>query len=261
MGNHLRTIFLVTALSICFLLIVSPGCLTGAPADANLTAAELADQFLANAGTIRDYRSEYTSISGNAENRYLTRIRYDYKLPSFARLEVVGSDSRGLGTLLTANGTMTAEYDADTRTYRIANVLEYVQQYDNQAIFRRIITDRNFTIIGRDMSHGPVRYLIKVVTGPSQAHNYGPYINSDIRAWVEPSTGLTWAVTTYPNCGSTPVPTLPPGIAVITVACGQTGRPDKEIQYESIAVNTGIPDSYFDFIPPEGSAPEVVQYY
>ena len=65
---------------------------------------------------------------------------------------------------------------------------------------------------------------------------------------------------TYYGCGSSPIPTIPPGFGTPTV-CGDQERPNKEIQYESIAVNTGIPDSYFDFIPPEGSGPRCVPKY
>jgi predicted secreted protein len=65
---------------------------------------------------------------------------------------------------------------------------------------------------------------------------------------------------TYYGCGPSLVPTTVPGFGTPDV-CGDQEQPDNEIQYESIAVNTGIPDSYFDFIPPEDSAPRCVPKY
>jgi predicted secreted protein len=133
------------------------------------------------------------------------------------------------------------------------------REYDYQQIVRRVVADRAFTITGRDTSHGPARYQIEVVTEP-WSDRYTPYISSRIRAWVEPSTGLAWNVMTYYGCGSSPVPTTPPGFGTQAV-CEVPERPNNEIQYESIAVNTGIPDSYFDFIPLEGSGPRCVPKY
>jgi len=205
---------------------------------------------------IRDYRSEYSVLSGTAVNPFSEKIRYDYKAPSFARMVQTQSSSRVPGSFATTNGSGTAWYDAETRTYDLSSGMKLPREYDYQAIVRRIVSDRNFTITGRDTTHGPVRYQIEVVTEP-WSDKYTPYISSRIRAWVEPSTGLAWNIMTYYGCGSSPVPTTPPGFGTAKV-CGDQERPNNEIQYELIAVNTGIPDSYFDFIPPEGSGPRCV---
>ena len=233
-----------------------PRMLHPGPAGRKSHCCELADQYLLHADAIRDYRSEYSVSSGTVENPFTERIRYDYKAPSFARMEQTQSDSHVPGSFATTNGTWTAWYDAETRTYDLSSALKLPREYDYQAIVRRIVIDRNFTITGRDTSHGPARYQIEVVTEP-WSDKYTPYISSRIRAWVEPSTGLAWNLMTYYGCGSSPVPTTPPGFGTPTV-CGVQERPNNEIQYASIAINTGIPDSYFDFIPPEGSGPRCI---
>jgi len=254
-----RIILSAAVLFVLFVIAICPGCLTRAPLEENLTAAGLADQYLLHADTIRNYRSEYRVSSGTAENPFSERIRYDYKAPSFARMEQTRSSSRIPGSFATTDGTRTAWYDAETRTYDLSSGMKLPREYDYQAIVLRIVADRNFTITGQDTSHGTARYQIEVVTEP-YSDKYTPYISSRIRAWVEPSTGLVWNVMTYYGCGSSPVPTTPPGFGTPNV-CGDQERPNNEIQYESIAVNTGIPDSYFDFIPPEGSGPRCVQKY
>ena len=76
-----------------------PDALTSAPQEENLTAAGLADQYLVHADGIRDYWSEYSVSSGTAENPFSERIRYDYKAPSFARMEQTRSSSRVPGHL------------------------------------------------------------------------------------------------------------------------------------------------------------------
>jgi predicted secreted protein/outer membrane lipoprotein-sorting protein len=255
MGKY-RIVLSASILFVLFVIVFCPGCINAVPQEENLTAAGLADQYLLHADAIRNYRSEYSVSSGTAENPFSERIRYDYKAPSFARMEQTRSSSRVPGSFATTNGTGTAWYNAETRTYDLSSGMKLPQEYDYQAIVRRIIADRNFMITGRDTSHGPARYQIEVVTEP-WSDKYTPYISSRIRAWVEPSTGLAWNVMTYYGCGSAPVPTTPPGFGAPNV-CGVQERPNNEIRYESIAVNTGIPDSFFDFIPPEGSGPRCV---
>ena len=258
MGKH-QIILAASVLFVLFAIVLYPGCLTSAPQEKNLTSDELANQYLLHADAIRDYRSEYSVSSGTAENPFSEQIRYDYKAPSFARMEQTRSSSRVPGSFATTNGTGTAWYDAETRTYDLSSGMKLPREYDYLAIVRRIVADRTFTISGRDTSHGPARYQIEVVTEP-YSDKYTPYISSRIRAWVEPSTGLTWNVMTYYGCGSSPVPTTPPGFGTPTL-CGVPERPNKEIHYESITVNSGIPDSYFNFISPEGSGPRCVPKY
>jgi outer membrane lipoprotein-sorting protein/predicted secreted protein len=246
-----------------FILTLSLGCLTSSPSDANLTAGELADQYLDHAHAIRDYRSEYIETSGaTSENRYVSRIQFDYKAPSFARMEVLESDSRSPGTFSTTNGTSTAWYDDDTNTYDLSSGVNLSREFDYQMMVRRIVADRNFTIIERNTSQGTTRYLIEVATEP-YSDIYTPYISSRIRAWIEPSTGLAGDIMTYYDCNvaGIPTPTPPPISAVPPGMCAPSEVPDREIQYESMKVNTGLPDSYFDFVPPEGSGPRCVPKY
>ena len=255
MGEH-RIIFSASILFVLVVIALCPGCLTQDPQEENLTAAGLADQYLLHADAIRDYQSEYSISSGTAMNPFSERIRYDFKAASFARMEQTQSSSSVPGSFATTNGTTTAWYDAETRTYDLSSGMKLPRDYDYQEIVRRIIADRNFMITRRETSQGPARYQIEVVTEP-WSDKFTPYISSRIRAWVEPSTGLVWNVMTYYGCGSAPVPTTPPGFGTPNV-CGVQERPNNEIQYESFAVNTGILDSYFDFIPPEGSGPRCV---
>jgi predicted secreted protein/outer membrane lipoprotein-sorting protein len=263
MEDQPRIPLAVTTITVLFLLAVSSGCLTAIPSDANLTASALADQYLKQADTIRNYRSEYIDSSGLAMgNPNEDRIRFDYKSPSFARMEVVQSDLSAPSSFATTNGTSTTWFNAGTDTYDTDSGVNLSREYDYQLMVRRIVADRNFTIIERDTGGGAARYLIEVETEP-WSDKYTPFVSSRIRAWIEPSTGLAWTIMTYYDCNVASVPTpTPPSIdAVPPGACSQTDVPNREIRYESIAVNTGIPDSHFDFIPPEGSSPRCVPKY
>ncbi len=122
----------ILSASVVFILIVvtlCPGCLTIIPQEENLTATGLADQYLVHADGIRDYRSEYSVSSGTAENPFSERIRYDYKAPSFARMEQTRSSSRVPGSFATTNGTWTAWYDAETRTYDLSSAMKLPREY------------------------------------------------------------------------------------------------------------------------------------
>jgi outer membrane lipoprotein-sorting protein/predicted secreted protein len=263
MEDHRGLLHLFTVLSVLLILAMSPGCLTTIDSGENLTAGDLADQYLMHADTIRDYRSEYTVTSGVASsNPIVSRIRFDYKAPSFSRMEVVNPGSDTQGTFATSNGSTTARYNAETRTYDISTSGNTLNEYDYQAMVRRIVADRNFTILWHDPTHSPDRYMIEVSTEPWST-TYTPYLTSRIYALVEPSTGLAWNVSTYYDCNrpGVPTPTPPPQNAIPAGFCQPSDMPNGVVEYESIEVNTGIPDSYFDFVPPEGSSPRCIPKY
>ena len=95
---------------------------------------------------------------------------------------------------------------------------------------------------------------------PPWSDTYTPFVSSRIQAWIEPSKGLAWNITTYYDCNVASTPTLPPGM-VPPEPCSPSTEPNHEILYEWIKPNTGIPDSYFDFVPPPGSSPRCVPKY
>ncbi len=220
-------------LSICFLLAISPGCVTNAPSDGNLTIDELADRYLAHAATIMDYHSVISSTDPG--NRF--RTTFDYKKPSSMRSEY--QESLSPGSFGISNGTLTVWYDAESRTYYYQGNDAY-RDVDYQSIVREIVAKRNFAIVDRDIVQGVPRYLIEE----------GNFTTSGTRAWIEPSTGLTWNYMTYLNCS----------MAGMDEECSWSGEPISEIRYASIEVNTGIPDSYFNFIPPVESKSECYRH-
>ncbi len=263
MENFREIIVPAASLAVLLFLAIAPGCLTAVDSGGNLTAGDLADQYLMHADIIRDYRSEYTVTSGLASgNPTNTSILFDYRSPSFSRMEVVNPGSDTPGTFATSNGSTTAWYNAETRTYDISSHGNGLGEYDYQATVRKIVGDRNFTILWSDTTHIPPRYIIEVETVPWSTR-YTNYLTSRVRALVEPSTGLAWNVTTYYDCDhpGVPTPTPPPISEVPPGFCQPSDVPNRVVEYESIAVNTGIPDSYFDFVPPEGSGPRCVPKY
>lgn len=245
------------AIIVLLSLASCPGCLSSCTADRDLTETELADLFMSQADAIRDYRSEYSVFSGmTGEARTVTRIRYDCKSPFYARMQIIESGSRTPGTFATTNGSTTAWYDADSRTYDMSSNTDLPREYDYQSMVRRIIEDRAFTILEQNTTGEQERYLVEVETLPWST-SYTPYLSSRIRAWIEPSTGLAWAVMTYYDCNADGVPTPTPS----TKSCRPSDVPNRVVRYETIEVNTGVPDSYFEFIPPEGSGPRCIPKY
>ncbi len=267
-----RAKFPVIALFLLFTLSVFPGCLSENPDYSNLTEDELADLYLSHADAIRDYRSEFIAYSGMATGTpNVERIRFEHKSPSFARVEMEPSSAGDRGSSATTNGISTSWYDSGTRTYDLSSGMNLSREYDYQRMVRQVVADRNFTILERNTTGGDIRYLIEVVTLP-YSDRYTPYISSRIRASVDPSTGLAWKVTSYYDITTAPGPTLPPGMtlptptpplpgSVVPGDINPTEVPNLEVVYESIAVNTGLPDSYFDFVPPYGSGPRCVPKY
>ncbi|OPY43726.1 MAG: hypothetical protein A4E40_00056 [Methanoregulaceae archaeon PtaU1.Bin059] len=116
--------------------------------------------------------------------------------------------------------------------------------------------------IERDTEHGAFRYLIEVVTDP-WSNRYTPYISSRVRALE---------IDTYYDRSVAGQPTLAPGMVLPTLTpppvdmappgtVHRSELPNLEIRYETIAVNSGIPDSHFEFVPPEGSSPRCIPKY
>ena len=233
MEDHRGLLYLFAGLSVLLILAIAPGCLTTVDSGENLTSGDLADQYLMHADTIRDYRSEYTVTSGlTSGNPMVNRIRFDYKSPSFSRMEVVNPGSDTPGTFATSNGSTTTRYNAETRTYDISSPGNTLGEDDYQAMVRKIVEDRNFTILWRDAGHTPERYMIEVPTEPWST-TYTPYLTSRVRALVEPSTGLAWNVSTYYDCNraGVPTPTPPPQNAVSAGFCQPSDVPNRVVEY------------------------------
>jgi predicted secreted protein/outer membrane lipoprotein-sorting protein len=264
MGDYRQQLFPGFVILVILGSILIAGCTT-APAPGpllpagNLTAGEIGDAFLANAGTIRDYRAEYSITTGLAEAQppagvaqpttcpvcpvqtispSSSIIRFEMKKPSLYRVEIVASPLGSPGSFGISDGSSFSWYDAATRTYGTRSGMSLFGGYDYQEIVRNVVSDRNFTVLDRDSRSGTPRYLIEVITEP-WSDRYTPFVSSRIRAWIEPSTGLAWNISTY----------YPDAV------------PNNAISYDSIRVNVGIPESDFIFTPPEGSGPQCVPKY
>lgn len=271
MQKTARMIYPVLA-AMLLLFAVFSGCVTEIPDSCNLTEGELADRYLAQAATIRDLQSEYVVYSGMAAGDLrVEKISFYFKTPSFTRIEMEPETAGEQGSFATSSGTSTSWYDSRTRVYDLYSGMNLSREYDYQRMVRHIIADRDFAILERDTEHGASRYLIEVVTDP-WSDRYTPYISSRVRARVEPSTGLAWEVATYYDSSVAGQPTLAPSMVLPTPTpppidmappgtIDRSELPNREVRYESIAVNSGIPDSYFEFVPPEGSSPRCIPKY
>lgn len=236
MRYHLPGSLAVAVVLVIILCITTSGC-TGA-SSGNLTKKELGDAYLAKAGTIHDYRSVLVRPTGFSVTAPFTEtIRYDMKSPGFYRMEYTGSSekspgSHARGSFTSTNQTTTGFYESDTGIYHITDRTNYLSEYDYQSIVRQIIKDDAFIIIGKETIDGHTWYGIEVVSEP-YSDKYTHYIWSKIQAWIDPETGLAGNISTYY-----------PKESVNNI-----------IRYDSIVVNTGIPDQYFDFYPPAGARP------
>ncbi len=214
-----------------FAIVIIVGCVTNGPSgedrnvvsDQNLSVDDLADMYLAQAATITDYRLIYG------------QSMIEWKKPNRIRVGSVdgpaASNSFGI-----SNGTVTAWYEAGLYYFQ-AN--DAYRSADYQSMVQETVANRNFTIV--DISStpdAPTQYLIEE----------GNFTTSGTRAWIEPSTGLAWEILNYMNCSLVPDP--------VEYPCSWSGQPIGGIRFDRIEVNTGIPDSHFDFVPPNGSRSE-----
>lgn len=215
----------------------------------DLSSAELADQFLVHAAEISDYRSTYVLRTGlDVEDPALeVKVQFDYQSPAFARMEVLEAEYITPGTFWVSNGTSAYSFDAASRTYQPYTGSDLVGSNDYQFLVRQVVANRNFVIAGRDSGNKTERYLIEAPAGSLSANFTTPFLMPYFRAWIEPSTGLARAVMICDDC-VTAIPNFQRDKMTET-----TDMPEWDVRYESIVVNTGIPESYFDFVPPEES--------
>lgn len=220
-------IFQNLILTCLFLLLVTFSLLSGCTSGQydNLSASELKNKYLENAGKIEDYQSEYYSSKDGT-------ILFDWKAPEEYRMEYADSKKNAPGTVLLMNKTTGVSYDAKENTYEIQPEIAYLPRHDYQAIIQRAVLNEEFTIIGTEPAGDSIRYGIEILTEP-WSNKYTDYISSKIIAWIDPKSGLVWNITTYY-----------PSDTVNDV-----------IEYNRIEVNTNIPESRFSFFPPSGSKP------
>ena len=207
---------------IVFLLFctVFAGCTTVSPQD-NLTAAEIRTAFLASSDKIIDYSSEYSAKTTGL-------VRFDYKKPGLYRMEYVISENPVSGTIEVMNRTMAVAYNPSEKTYRIEPDMQDLPLHDYQKIVQQIVRDGHFSVTGRSTLDGHAIYQIDGLPDNWQPKDM-PYLMSGIRAWIDPASGLAKNITTY----------------------YPTGTANNQITYSRLDVNTGIPDDYFAFIPPD----------
>jgi outer membrane lipoprotein-sorting protein len=214
--------FLVTIILI-ILCTAIPGCTSNHYA--NLTSAEIHSLFLENAGNIHDYRSEFHfSKTGG-------RVSYDWKEPGYFRMEYLESERPAAGTLYVMNRTTGIAYNSQEKKFEIKPDMRYLREHDYQNMVLRIVQSKDYTVIGKMQENGRTLYGIEIVTEPWSTA-YTTYVSSKVVAWIDPATGLAWNISTY-----YPSDTL-----------------NRNIRYDRISTNTGIPDSHFIFNPPQESA-------
>ena len=81
-------------------------------------------------------------------------MRFDYKSPHFSRIEVVASPYITPGYFWVSNGTTTWVYNSDLRTYDDLPGVDQSRDVDWQATVRRIVADRNFTVLDQVLPPG-----------------------------------------------------------------------------------------------------------
>jgi len=219
MVSHLPP-FIFTVFFLIVICVTIPGCTTGP--ETNPRPVDLQTTFLTNAEKIQDYRSEYHMIKPDG------RVRYEWKAPGSIRMEFIESGSPPSGTQYFVNRTMAIDYNPVEKKYQIHPDRKFLNGYDYQDMVQRIIKSGNYTVIGTMTENGRTLYGIEIVTEPWSAE-YSGYVTSRIQAWVDPGTGLAWNISTY----------------------YPSDKVSRIIRYDTIEVNTGIPDSHFIFSVPQ----------
>ncbi len=215
--------FFIIGIILLICCSAGPGCTDGR--HANLTSAEIHSMFLENAGNIHDYRSEFHFSKPDG------KASYDWKEPGYFRLEYLESERPAAGTLYVMNRTTGVAYNGQEKKFVIQPDMRYLREYDYQNMVLRIVQSKEYTVIGKMEENGRVLYGIEIVTEPWSTA-YTTYVSSKVVAWIDPASGLTWNISTY-----YPSDTL-----------------HRNIRYDRIEVNTGIPDNHFIFNPPQESA-------
>ncbi|MFA6361925.1 DUF4367 domain-containing protein [Methanoregula sp.] len=208
--------------------ILWAGCTSAPPVD-NLTAPEIAGQYVKAQENIQDF-SATVEVAG-ATGQVVDRVQIQKKAPHDSRIEFLTPGSEANGTLVITNGTVIWWYSAFTKTLRTTRHFDPDQTYftgwDYPGMIARLFTKYpgSYMLNGTDRRNNS--YLVDFSARAGEPFTGLPDNYQNARVWIDAGSWMPVRIVLYNDTWPSPV----------------------TVEYRDIRVNSGIPDSVFVFDP------------
>jgi outer membrane lipoprotein-sorting protein len=217
------------------ILVISSGCSSVQPFE--YTAENITHQFIQHQNQVKDYSATVVKMVHSQKINVSDEIvEILVKRPFLCRVVVrQGSYYHVNGTIFLRNKSMLSVYIPQQNEYQVIPLDRgggsNLDDYDFQTETVRIIQEYPIVYDGMERTGDRSAFVIEANLTLSRI---SPIFNH-IKAWIDTET---WMVLRTETIYESPDPT-------------------RVTEYSNIDVNTGVPDSVFDFVPPVGAHPYV----
>jgi|GEM_PF-2672977 len=208
--------------------ILWAGCTSAPPVD-NLTAPEIAGQYVKAQENIQDF-SATVEVAG-ATGQVVDRVQIQKKAPHDSRIEFLAPGSEANGTLVITNGTVIWWYSPLSKTVRITRHFDPNQTYFTGWDYPKMIAvlfvtyPNAYTLNGTDLRNNS--YVVDFSALPGEPFTGLPDNYQNARVWIDAGSWMPTRIVLY----------------------NETWPSPETMEYRDIRINSGIPDSVFVFDP------------
>ena len=221
---------LTLVLVVASLLLFSAGCI-----GEDLTAEQIAEEYQQKQENIKDYSAtvHMTMYLGEQEIKSISSM--SQKIPDKTKVVTIEAE-QGEGMVVVSNGKTMWTYNPDQNSVMVMELDSMnsfdASQMDYSSLILDILDENEFTFDGMDTVAGRSSYAISIK--PNDDTTSGLVV--DMKTWIDKDTWMPLKFEMYDDEGN---------LMIVT-------------EYRDFEVNTGIPDSEFEFEIPEGA--EVVTF-
>ncbi|MCM1986308.1 outer membrane lipoprotein-sorting protein [Methanococcoides seepicolus] len=218
--QKLTLILLITSL-----MLFSAGCI-----GEELTAAQIAEEYQQKQANIEDYSATIYMTTYLGEQEITSISSMSQKMPDKTKTTIIQAE-QGEGMIMVSNGKTMWTYNPDQNSVMAMNLGSMgdfdASQMDYTGIMQDFLDDNDYTLDGIDTVDGRGSYVISIK--PNENSTSGLVV--DMKTWIDRETWMPLKFEMYDNEGN---------LMIVT-------------EYRDFEVNTGIPDSEFEFEIPEGA--------
>ncbi|MCM1987680.1 outer membrane lipoprotein-sorting protein [Methanococcoides seepicolus] len=223
--QKLTLILLITSL-----LLFSAGCI-----GEELTAAQIAEEYKQKQANIEDYSATMYMTTYLGEQEITSITSMSQKMPDKTKTTIIQAE-QGEGMVMVSNGKTMWTYNPDQNSVMVMNLGSMgdfdASQMDYTGMMQDLLDENDLTLDAIDTVDGRDSYVISIK--PNDNSTSGLVV--DMKTWIDKETWMPLKFEMYDDEGN---------LMIVT-------------EYRDFEVNTGIPDSEFEFEIPEGA--EVVTF-
>ncbi|KGK98607.1 hypothetical protein LI82_06985 [Methanococcoides methylutens] len=221
---------LTVILLISFLLLFSAGCI-----GEELTAEQIAEEYKQKQASVEDYSATINTTAYLGEQEITSISSISQKMPDKMKTTIIKAE-QGEGMVMVSNGKTMWTYNPDQNSVMVMemdpeNTFD-ASQMEYNSLIQDLLDDSDLTFDGMDNVAGRSSYVIFARPNDNTTSTFVV----DTKAWIDKETWMPLKFEIYDEEGN---------LLIVT-------------EYRDFELNTGIPDSEFEFEIPEEA--EVINF-